>query len=244
MSCPFPGNTCGGRSGQGPRSSAVPRPRALGDRALGDMGGVGTKSGSVGPEVPRGLSSGGSSYHRVVRTREVPKMLTVFLVDDHEMVRRGLTQLLEADDDMRVIGQAESRSQALARIPALHPDVVLLDVRLPDGSGIDVCRQLRADMPDLRCLMITAFPGRTRRAGSGRRGREGLPGQGRSRNATRAGRTRGRCGPRDSVSGDAHTTARAPPANSRRRNAGCWRCSARASPTVRSLHGCSSPRRR
>ncbi|NKS73588.1 response regulator [Rhodococcus hoagii] len=85
-------------------------------------------------------------------------MLTVFLVDDHEMVRRGLTQLLEADDDMRVIGQAESRSQALARIPALHPDVVLLDVRLPDGSGIDVCRQLRADMPDLRCLMITAFP--------------------------------------------------------------------------------------
>jgi len=84
-------------------------------------------------------------------------MLTVFLVDDHEVVRRGLAELVDADDDMRVIGQAETRSQALARIPALRPDVVLLDVRLPDGSGIDVCRQLRTRMPDLRCLIVTSF---------------------------------------------------------------------------------------
>ncbi|WP_430332573.1 response regulator transcription factor [Rhodococcus sp. ACT016] len=84
-------------------------------------------------------------------------MLTVFLVDDHEVVRRGLAELVDADDDMRVVGQAETRSQALARIPALRPDVVLLDVRLPDGSGIDVCRQLRTRMPDLRCLIVTSF---------------------------------------------------------------------------------------
>ena len=84
-------------------------------------------------------------------------MLTVFLVDDHEVVRRGLAELVDADDDMRVVGQAENRSQALARIPALRPDVVLLDVRLPDGSGIDVCRQLRTRMPDLKCLIVTSF---------------------------------------------------------------------------------------
>lgn len=84
-------------------------------------------------------------------------MLTVFIVDDHEMVRRGLGELLDADHDMQIVGQAESRSQALARIPALRPDVVLLDVRLPDGSGIDVCRQLRTRIPDVRCLIVTAF---------------------------------------------------------------------------------------
>ncbi|WP_337110421.1 response regulator transcription factor [Prescottella equi] len=84
-------------------------------------------------------------------------MLTVFIVDDHEVVRRALAELLETDEKMRVVGQAENRSQALARIPALRPDVVLLDVRLPDGNGIDVCRQLRTRIPDLRCLVLTAF---------------------------------------------------------------------------------------
>ncbi|CAM3050395.1 response regulator transcription factor [Prescottella defluvii] len=84
-------------------------------------------------------------------------MLTVFIVDDHEVVRRGLAELLETDDGIQVVGQAENRSQALARIPALRPDVVLLDVRLPDGNGIDVCRQLRTGLPDLRCLIVTAF---------------------------------------------------------------------------------------
>ncbi|RVW04217.1 response regulator transcription factor [Rhodococcus xishaensis] len=84
-------------------------------------------------------------------------MLTVFLVDDHEVVRRGLAELVDADDDMQVVGQAENRAQALSRIPVLRPDVVLLDVRLPDGSGIDVCRQLRTRMPDLRCLIVTSF---------------------------------------------------------------------------------------
>lgn len=84
-------------------------------------------------------------------------MLSVFLVDDHEVVRRGLAELLDADADMRVVGEAENRSQALARIPVANPDVVLLDVRLPDGSGIDVCRRLRARMPEVRCLIVTSY---------------------------------------------------------------------------------------
>ncbi|QBJ94618.1 response regulator transcription factor [Rhodococcus sp. ABRD24] len=84
-------------------------------------------------------------------------MLTVFLVDDHEVVRRGLAELIEEDDEMEVVGQAENRAQALARIPALRPDVALLDVRLPDGNGIDLCRLLRGRLPDLRCLVVTSF---------------------------------------------------------------------------------------
>jgi two-component system, NarL family, response regulator DevR len=84
-------------------------------------------------------------------------MVTVFLVDDHEVVRRGLIDLLSADSDLDVIGEAGSVAQALARIPALQPDVAVLDVRLPDGNGIELCRELLSKMPDLRCLMLTSF---------------------------------------------------------------------------------------
>jgi two-component system response regulator DevR len=84
-------------------------------------------------------------------------MVTVFLVDDHEVVRRGLIDLLSADPDLQVIGEAGSVSQALAQIPALQPDVAVLDVRLPDGNGIELCRDLLSKMPDLRCLMLTSF---------------------------------------------------------------------------------------
>jgi DNA-binding NarL/FixJ family response regulator len=84
-------------------------------------------------------------------------MVTVFLVDDHEVVRRGLTDLLSADPELEVIGEAGSVAQAMAQIPALRPDVAVLDVRLPDGSGIELCRDLLARMPDLRCLMLTSF---------------------------------------------------------------------------------------
>ena len=83
--------------------------------------------------------------------------MKVFLVDDHEVVRRGLVDLLSADDDLEVIGEAGSVSQALARIPALAPDVAVLDVRLPDGNGIELCRDLLSLLPDLRCLMLTSF---------------------------------------------------------------------------------------
>ncbi|MCF6524864.1 response regulator transcription factor [Streptomyces sp. JJ36] len=81
----------------------------------------------------------------------------VFLLDDHEVVRRGLHDLLDAEPDITVVGDAGSTEQALARGPALRPHVALLDVRLPDGNGIDVCRELRSRMPELACLMLTSF---------------------------------------------------------------------------------------
>lgn len=84
-------------------------------------------------------------------------MLTVFLVDDHEMVRRGVADLLDEEDDLTVIGQASLVSEALARIPALRPDVAVLDIRLPDGNGVELCRELRSQLPELNCLMLTSF---------------------------------------------------------------------------------------
>jgi len=87
----------------------------------------------------------------------MPK-LRVFVVDDHEMVRRGVTDLLNEADDLTVVGQASTVAQALARLPAMHPDVAVLDVRLPDGSGVELCRELLSRFPELRCLMLTSFP--------------------------------------------------------------------------------------
>lgn len=84
-------------------------------------------------------------------------VVTVFLVDDHEVVRRGLIDLLSADQELDVIGETGTVSSALAQIPALRPDVAVLDVRLPDGSGIELCRELLSRLPDLRCLMLTSF---------------------------------------------------------------------------------------
>ena len=84
-------------------------------------------------------------------------MITVFLVDDHEVVRRGLVDLLSGDPDLQVVGEAGSVAEAKARIPAARPDVAVLDVRLPDGSGIDLCRELLAAHDELRCLILTSF---------------------------------------------------------------------------------------
>ncbi|MEV5510107.1 response regulator [Streptomyces orinoci] len=83
--------------------------------------------------------------------------VTVFLLDDHEVVRRGIRDLLEAEEDMAVVGEAGTVEQALVRIPALRPQVAVLDVRLPDGDGVSVCRELRSRMPELACLMLTSF---------------------------------------------------------------------------------------
>ncbi|MEU6657679.1 response regulator transcription factor [Streptomyces sp. NPDC046821] len=88
-------------------------------------------------------------------TEENP--IRVFLLDDHEVVRRGLTDLLDAEADISVVGDAENVEHALARGPALRPDVAVLDVRLPDGDGITVCRELRSQMPRMACLMLTSF---------------------------------------------------------------------------------------
>ncbi|WP_171165498.1 response regulator transcription factor [Streptomyces sp. I05A-00742] len=85
------------------------------------------------------------------------KPVRVFLLDDHEVVRRGIQDLLDAEDDITVVGEAGTIEQALARGPALRPDVAVLDVRLPDGDGITVCRELRSRMPGLACLMLTSF---------------------------------------------------------------------------------------
>ena len=83
--------------------------------------------------------------------------LRVFLMDDHEIVRQGLKALLEAEPDLEVVGEASTAAEALARVPALKPDVAVLDVRLPDGDGITVCRDLKSVMPELACLMLTSF---------------------------------------------------------------------------------------
>lgn len=83
--------------------------------------------------------------------------IRVFLLDDHEIVRRGLRELFEAQDDLEVVGEASNADEAMLRVPPTHPDVAVLDVRLPGSSGIEVCRELRAIMPELRCLMLTSF---------------------------------------------------------------------------------------
>jgi two-component system response regulator DevR len=84
-------------------------------------------------------------------------MIRVFLLDDHEIVRRGVRDLLDTEPGITVIGEAGTATAALARIPALKPDVAVLDIRLPDGDGVTVCRDLRSKMPQLACLMLTSF---------------------------------------------------------------------------------------
>lgn len=84
-------------------------------------------------------------------------MIRVFLVDDHELVRRGITALLNAEPDIEVVGEASTATQGRARIRATSPDIAVLDVRLPDGSGIDVCRDVRSDNPDVKCLILTGY---------------------------------------------------------------------------------------
>jgi len=83
--------------------------------------------------------------------------IRVFLLDDHEIVRTGLRSLLESTDDLEVVGEAGTVAEALSRIPALRPDVAILDVRLPDGSGVEVCREIRAQMPTTACIMLTSY---------------------------------------------------------------------------------------
>jgi DNA-binding NarL/FixJ family response regulator len=84
-------------------------------------------------------------------------VIRVFLLDDHEIVRRGLADLIGLERDMEVVGEAGGAADALHRIPAARPDVAVLDVRLPDGSGVEVCRDIRSSMPEVHCLMLTSY---------------------------------------------------------------------------------------
>ena len=84
-------------------------------------------------------------------------VIRVFLLDDHEVVRRGVRELLDAEDDIEVVGEADTAERALARIPATRPDVAILDVRLPDGDGVAVCREIRSNHDEIACLILTSF---------------------------------------------------------------------------------------
>ena len=81
----------------------------------------------------------------------------VFLLDDHELVREGIRTLLESDEDIEVVGEAGTAAEALTRIPLAQPDVAILDVRLEEGDGIEVCREVRSSTPDMACLILTSF---------------------------------------------------------------------------------------
>jgi len=83
--------------------------------------------------------------------------IRIFLIDDHEVVRRGLRDLLEAEDDMEVVGEAGTADEAVRRIGAVDAQVAVLDVRLPDGDGVSVCRDIRSRFPDIACLMLTSY---------------------------------------------------------------------------------------
>jgi two-component system, NarL family, response regulator DevR len=94
---------------------------------------------------------------RMDATSGVQPRITVFLLDDHEVVRRGLRDLLTDEPDIEVVGEAGTAEEALGRIAALRPDVAVLDVRLPDGDGVLVCREIRSRQPETACLMLTSF---------------------------------------------------------------------------------------
>jgi two-component system, NarL family, response regulator DevR len=88
---------------------------------------------------------------------EVRKIFRVFVLDDHEVVRLGLKELLDAEPDMEVVGEAATAESAVGRVPVLGVDVAVLDVRLPDGDGVEVCREIRSASPGTACLMLTGY---------------------------------------------------------------------------------------
>ncbi|TFV73759.1 response regulator transcription factor [Blastococcus sp. CT_GayMR20] len=98
-----------------------------------------------------------SAGRRPVPVQSAPPAVRVFLVDDHEVVRRGVAEVLEDDPGITVAGEAGSVAEALARVPAVRPDVVLIDMRLPDGNGADLCRELRTRVDGIHCLVLTSY---------------------------------------------------------------------------------------
>lgn len=95
--------------------------------------------------------------YRVEVTTGAGSAVRVFLLDDHEIVRQGIIALLEVQPGIEVVGEASTVAEAIARIPAVRPDVAVLDVRLPDGDGVQVCREMKQLLPELACLMLTSY---------------------------------------------------------------------------------------
>lgn len=93
----------------------------------------------------------------MLKATDATDPIGVFLLDDHEVVRRGVASMIEVVEGMEVVGEAGTAEQALARIPTVQPDVAVLDVRLPDGDGVTVCREIRSRAPEVACLMLTSF---------------------------------------------------------------------------------------
>jgi len=116
-------------------------------------GGTSAGEASTG-EASAGEASAGEASAGEARAG---KRISVFLLDDHEIVRRGLRDLLAAEPDIDVIGEAGTAVSAVHRMPALRPDVAVLDVRLPDGDGVSVCREIRSTLPGTACLMLTSY---------------------------------------------------------------------------------------
>ncbi len=108
---------------------------------------------------PNRVTGRAAARHALCDTGRVPKdgKITVFLVDDHEVVRRGVHEMLSLEEDIEVVGEAGTAADALTRIPAARPDVAVLDVRLPDGSGVEVCREVRSRDESIACLMLTSY---------------------------------------------------------------------------------------
>jgi DNA-binding NarL/FixJ family response regulator len=98
------------------------------------------------------------------RAQEDAVGIRILLVDDHDAVRRGIAELLESAPDLEIVGEAATVAEALARAAQVDADVAVLDVRMPDGNGIELCRELRSRLPDLRCLMLTSFADERARA--------------------------------------------------------------------------------
>jgi two-component system response regulator DevR len=142
-----------------PAGSGTKDPTA-GAAAHDDGGWVGTA-----PQGARLLAGAAGSVGKAtagprmgsVERRETHVPIRVFLLDDHEIVRRGLRELLEIEDDIEIVGESGSAQEATRRIPALRPDVALLDARLPDGSGIDTCRDVRSVDPGIAALIVTSY---------------------------------------------------------------------------------------
>jgi DNA-binding NarL/FixJ family response regulator len=103
------------------------------------------------------MTDSGNEHTGGATTSDGQPRISVFLVDDHEIVRRGVRDLLASEPDIDVIGEAGTMASALQRMPSLRPDVAVLDVRLPDGDGVTVCREIRSKLPGTACLMLTSY---------------------------------------------------------------------------------------